>query len=92
MSDRPHRGSAPLPGQKSKGERSWRFYVGIVVAIIALIFIFQNSQKVQVDFIIATTETPLFFVLIVTFALGALVGWLLPHVRRGRRRESDDKR
>ena len=97
MSDRPtertRRGPAPLPGQKPKSERSWRFYAGIAIAIVALVFIFQNSQKVKVDFIFATTETPLFFVLIITFALGALTGWLLPHVRRGRSRSREsDKR
>jgi lipopolysaccharide assembly protein A len=88
--DRPRRGPAPLPGGKPKPERSWRFYAGIAIAIVALIFIFQNSQSVDVDFIFATASTPLFFVLIVTFALGALTGWLLPHVRRGRKRGGDD--
>lgn len=91
MSDRPtqrpQRGPAPLPGQKPKADRSWRFYVGVAIAIVALIFIFQNSQDVRVDFFFASAETPLFFVLIIVFALGALTGWLLPHVRRGRKRD-----
>jgi putative membrane protein len=90
MNDRPNRGPAPLSGSKPAKDRTWRFYAGIAVAIVALVFIFQNSQKVQVDFIFATAETPLFFILIITFALGALAGWLLPHVRRGRRRDEKD--
>lgn len=89
MNDRPHRGPAPLPGAKPKKDRSWRFYVAIAIAIVALIFIIQNSQKVQVDFIFATATTPLFFILLITFVAGALVGWLWPHVRRDRRRERD---
>lgn len=89
--ERPRRGAAPLPGQKSGSQRGWRFYALIAVAIVALVFIFQNSQDVPVDFIFATTSAPLFFVLLITFALGALTGWLLPHVRRGRNRESDKK-
>ncbi len=92
MSDRPHRGPAPLPGQKPRGERSWRFYAAIAVVIVALVLIFQNSQEVSVDFIFATASMPLFFVLIITFALGALAGWLLPHVRRGRKREGDERK
>jgi uncharacterized integral membrane protein len=91
MSDRPQRGPAPLPGQKQRKERSWRFYAAIAVAVVALIFIVQNSQEVEVDFIIATTSTPLFFVLLISFALGALAGWLWPHVRRDRKRQREDR-
>ena len=91
MSDRPQRGPAPLPGQKPRPDRSWRFYAAIAVGIVALVFIFQNSQEVQVDFIFATTETPLFFVLLITFALGVVAGWLWPHVRRGRKRDDGKK-
>jgi lipopolysaccharide assembly protein A len=83
----PHRRAAPLPGEKPKPDRSWRFYAAIAIAVVALIFILQNSQDVEVDFIFATANTPLFFILVITFALGFLAGWLLPHVRRGRKRD-----
>ena len=88
--NRPRRGPAPLPGQKPKAERSWRFYVGIAAAVIALILIIQNSQDVEINFIFASTTAPLFFILIIVFALGALTGWLLPHVRRGRKRKDEN--
>ena len=89
MSDRPHRGPAPRPGEKPRKERTWRFYAAIAIGIVALVFIVQNSQEVEVDFIVATTSTPLYFILVITFALGALAGWLWPHVRRDRRRERE---
>jgi lipopolysaccharide assembly protein A len=89
MSDRPRRGAAPLPGEKPRKERSWRFYAAIVIAVIALVFIVQNSQEVEVDFIVATTSTPLFFILLITFLAGFLAGWLWPHVRRDRKREHE---
>jgi uncharacterized integral membrane protein len=92
MSDRPQRGPAPLPGGKPRQDRSWRFYAAIAIGIVALIFIIQNSQEVEVDFIVATTSTPLFFVLLITFALGALCGWLWPHVRRDRKRQREDRK
>ena len=92
MESRTHRGASPLPGERPKKDRSWRFYAAVVVAVVALVFIVQNSQEVEVDFIVATTSTPLFFVLIITFALGALAGWLWPHVRRDRRRQRDGER
>jgi uncharacterized integral membrane protein len=95
MSDRPtqrpNRGPAPLPGQKPKSQRSWRFYVGIAAAVIALILILQNSQEVEINYIFATTTAPLIFILVIVFALGALTGWLLPQVRRGRKRDKEAK-
>jgi uncharacterized integral membrane protein len=69
----------------------WRTYAAIVVAIIVLLFVLLNSQKVEVDFVLATTDTPLFFVIVVSVGLGWLIGWLLPHVRRDRRRERNER-
>lgn len=89
VSDRSHR-AAPLPGERPRKERSWRFYAAIVIAIIALVFILQNSQEVEVNFIFVRTNTPLFFILIITFAVGALAGWLWPQVRRDRRRRREE--
>jgi len=78
-------------GRRQK-DRSWRFYAAMVIGVLALILIFQNSQKVDFKFFFVEGETPLFFGLIIAFILGALVGWLLPRVRRGGRRhdEKDD--
>jgi uncharacterized integral membrane protein len=77
-------------GQGSNG-RGWRTYAAIAVGIVILIFVIQNAQEVEVDFAFATTSTPLFFVIVISVALGALIGWLLPHVRRDRRRERAER-
>ena len=69
--------------------RGWRFYVLAIAALILLIFVVQNSQKVTVDFLFTETNTPLIFALLVAGALGAVIGWAWPHVRRGRRRERE---
>ena len=62
----------------------------LVVAILLLaIFVLQNAQKVTVDFLFVETETPLIFALLIAGALGALIGWAWPHVRRGRRQERE---
>ena len=86
---RPRRGAAPLPGESRTSSRSWRFYAMIAVAIVALILIVQNSQEVEIELIFATTTAPLFFILIIVFLLGALFGWLFPHVRRGRKAKDE---
>lgn len=78
----------PDPGGLPRKEgRSWRFYVLAIAALLLAIFVIQNSQRVTVDFLFTETETPLIFALIIAGALGGLIGWAWPHVRRGRRQE-----
>lgn len=80
-------GRAPKRDARSQ----FRLYAAGVVAVLALILIIQNSQKVEFNFFFASADTPLFFGLLIAFALGAVVGWLLPRVRRTRTRvESKD--
>lgn len=75
-----HRPEAPGPERGG-----WKRYVIITAAVLLAILIAQNSQKVEVNFFFANTETPLVFALLIAGALGALIGWLAPRVRRGRR-------
>ena len=75
-----------LPTQARK-ERSFRWYLVIALLALAAIFVLQNTDKTSVNFLFATFETPLFFALLIAILLGALIGWLLPKVRRDSRRE-----
>lgn len=59
----------------------FRLYAAGVAAVLALILILQNSRTVPFNFFFASTETPLFFGLMIAFALGAIFGWLFPRVR-----------
>jgi uncharacterized integral membrane protein len=76
-------------GMPKKEGRGWRVYVLAVAALLLAILIVQNAQKVTVDFLFVETETPLIIALVVAGALGALIGWALPHVRRSRRVERE---
>jgi uncharacterized integral membrane protein len=86
MSGRPGQRNPHDPLGRSKGDskRQIRLWIAGIAAVLALILIFQNSQSVEFNFFFANTETPLFFGLAIAFLLGALVGWLLPRVRRSR--------
>jgi uncharacterized integral membrane protein len=79
----------PREGAARQEGRGWRFYLIVAAALLLLVFVIQNSQKVPVDFLFASTETPLFFALLLAGGLGALIGWAWPHVRRDRKRLRD---
>lgn len=75
--------------QPRGNDRNWKLWTGVVALIVLVVFVVQNSQEVEVDFLFTTTTTPLIFALVFAGALGALVGWLLPRVMRGRHRDHE---
>ncbi|MGD9695233.1 MAG: lipopolysaccharide assembly protein LapA domain-containing protein [Thermoleophilia bacterium] len=54
----------------------------IVVGVLALIFIFQNTSRRTVSFLWIDMRAPMFLWLLITFVAGAIVGWLLLHLRK----------
>lgn len=69
-------------GRRSRGPMFW---VLIIAAVVLAIFVIQNSQRVEVDFLFTTTDTPLIFALLLAGVLGALIGWAVPRIRRNQR-------
>jgi uncharacterized integral membrane protein len=66
---------------------NWRVWaVGALTALVAIVAL-QNSQQVQVDVLFVSTEAPLIVILLVAVAIGALIGYVAPVVRRHRRAE-----
>jgi uncharacterized integral membrane protein len=65
--------------------REWKLWAAIVALVLLVVFVVQNSQEVEVDFLFTNTTTPLIFALLISALLGAVITWLLPRVRRGRR-------
>jgi uncharacterized integral membrane protein len=72
-----------LPELPKKEGRGFKSYVLIVAAILLAILILQNLQEVEVKFLFVNTTIPLIFALLIVGALGALLGWATPRVRRG---------
>lgn len=64
---------------------NWRGWA--VAALIALVVIvaLQNSQQVRVDVLFLTIDAPLIVILLAAVAVGALIGYVAPLVRRHRR-------
>jgi uncharacterized integral membrane protein len=67
---------------------NWRAWaVGVLVAIVVIVAL-QNSQQVRVDVLFITVDAPLIIILLAAVAIGALIGYVAPLVRRHRRDEA----
>jgi uncharacterized integral membrane protein len=70
------------PEKKPVNWRAW--LVGVLVALV-LVVALQNSQEVSVEVLFASFNAPLIVVLLVFTAIGALIGYVTPVLRRHRR-------
>ena len=71
------------PELPRKEGRGWKTYALATAGILLAILILQNLQEVEVRFLFINTTIPLIFALLLVGALGALIGWAAPRVRRG---------
>ncbi|OIJ88301.1 LapA family protein [Streptomyces colonosanans] len=65
--------------------RQWvtpRRVVGLVLAALVLVFIFQNTQHTRIQLLVAWVTMPLWLALLGTWVIGALCGALVMS-RRG---------
>ena len=81
---------APLHGGRTNQSGSnWRHWLlGIALLLIAIICL-QNAQEVDMDILFIHTTAPLIAALLIAAALGAVVGYVAPVMRRHRRAEKD---
>jgi uncharacterized integral membrane protein len=66
---------------------NWRAWITGILILLVVIVCLQNSQKVSVEVLFASFDAPLIIVLAIFAALGALIGYIAPVVRRHRREE-----
>lgn len=71
-------------GSKQVNWRSWA--VGVLIALVVIVAL-QNSQQVRIDVLFVTVDAPLIVTLLAAVAIGALIGYVTPVVRRHRRDE-----
>lgn len=72
------------PERKPVNWRAW--LVGALVVLVAIVAL-QNSQEVKVDVLFVTLNAPLIVTLLAAVAVGALIGYVTPVLRRHRRDE-----
>lgn len=71
-----------------KKEIQWRLIGLAVAAVLAVIFVLSNRERVTIDFLFFEADTRQWVSLVVVFALGFVSDRLYVGVRRRRRKES----
>ena len=71
-----------VPPQDNKGAA--RLVIALVLLVLLVAFVIDNTRKVKVGFVFFDSRTPLIFVLIVTVAIGVIIDRLWIHWRRSR--------
>ena len=73
--------------QQEKKPANWRAWLVGTLSALVLIVALQNSQEVSFKVLFASFKAPLIVVILLAVAIGALIGYVAPVVRRHRRDE-----
>ena len=74
------------PQQAERGGWSWKAILLAALGIYAVLLIVLNRKTVSVDFVVFTEKTRVIWLVLLGIALGALIVWLVPRIRRQRKR------
>jgi uncharacterized integral membrane protein len=77
--------SAPADERSGIAGISWKVILLAALAIYAVLLIVSNSKTVSVNFVVITEKTRVIWLVLLSVALGALIMWLLPRIRRQRK-------
>ncbi|WP_328393106.1 LapA family protein [Nocardia sp. NBC_00416] len=72
---------APKPSLLSRV--SLNQWLALALTIVAVVFIIQNRDRVNIHFLLITVGSPMWLILLIMFVAGLLAGWLTG--RRARR-------
>jgi uncharacterized integral membrane protein len=72
MADAPNRNA---PARKRTRSESMRLILGGALVALTVAFAFLNLSKVEVDWIVASSDTPLIIVIAVSLLVGAAFGY-----------------
>jgi uncharacterized integral membrane protein len=73
--------------QQEKKSVNWRAWLVGILSALVLIVALQNSQEVSFEVLFASFNAPLIVVILLAAAIGGLIGYIAPLVRRHRREE-----
>jgi uncharacterized integral membrane protein len=73
--------------QQEKKPVNWRAWLVGILSALVLVVALQNSQEVSFEVLFASFNAPLIVVILLAAAIGVLIGYIAPLVRRHRREE-----
>ncbi|SDN24129.1 LapA family protein [Streptomyces wuyuanensis] len=76
------RGSGAHGGEGFRGRLTPGRIAALVVAVLTLVFIFENTKEVEIRLLIPEVTIPLYLALLGTWVVGGLCGAYLFHRRR----------
>ncbi|NHZ71170.1 MAG: DUF1049 domain-containing protein [Proteobacteria bacterium] len=77
-----------LEESSSSNRRIAILVLALAITAVAATFIAQNTEDVSVDFLFLSGQAPLYVVIVISMALGALLTVILGGLRRRRKRRA----
>lgn len=82
--------SATVSSGKEKGrDIPVRLIVGLIALVLAVIFVVQNRDEVETNFLFVHGTQPLWFLILINLLLGALLGQAIGVLRRRKKKDDD---
>jgi len=69
-----------------------RFILGIIIGVVVIIFMVQNTAPVFVSFFGLTGSLPTAVILLIVFAGGIIIGWIFRSAGKRRRDRSKNRK
>lgn len=76
---------------QEKKSINWRAWLVGILSALVLVVALQNSQEVTFELLTASLQAPLIVVILLAVAIGVLIGYIAPLVRRHRREDQQHK-
>jgi len=75
-----------LEASSASNRRILGLIIATIVVIVAAVFIFQNTEQTDVEFLFLSGRAPLYVVIVISMVLGSLLTLIALGLRRRRRR------
>jgi uncharacterized integral membrane protein len=82
----PFAASGPTPPVKHRRRPSRKLVAGLVLVVLAVVFVFQNTGRGRISFLFWHLTMPAWIWLLSIFVVGVVVGSVFPWLRRSKRR------
>jgi hypothetical protein len=73
------------PPSRQDGGIPWKLVLWAAAALYAIVFLLANDEKQDVSFVFFSVRTRLIWLILLSMALGAVLGFFGPRWWRGRR-------